>query len=213
MMPIGRWLRAASCAAAMDCWRPMVSGSTMPGNSTVLRTGRMISTSSGRRDGAGDLFSALAIARCLSHSPQVDRNTAVRELLALELVRARREHDLALEPALRYLQAPDGGVAELRGPRPHPGDAKRVGVDLHPHFLGRHTGQRHHEHHAVGGLEEVHRRLPGRTGRGAGALEELPVQAFGRFEQLEGLGPHVTAMLHGGLARGGCGVEAIDAAW
>ena len=45
--PIGRCRRAASCAAARERSRPTVSGNTMPGNSTTLRTGTMISASSG----------------------------------------------------------------------------------------------------------------------------------------------------------------------
>ena len=40
-MPIGRCSRTACWAAAIDFGRPMVIGATMPGNSTVLRTGRM----------------------------------------------------------------------------------------------------------------------------------------------------------------------------
>ena len=45
--PIGRCRRAASCAAARERSRPTVIGSTTPGNSTTLRTGRMMSASSG----------------------------------------------------------------------------------------------------------------------------------------------------------------------
>ncbi len=46
-IPIGRCSRSACCAAAIDFGRPMVMGATTPGNSTVLRTGMMISASSG----------------------------------------------------------------------------------------------------------------------------------------------------------------------
>jgi len=35
MTPSMRWLRTASWAAAMDDFRPIAKGSTMPGNSTV----------------------------------------------------------------------------------------------------------------------------------------------------------------------------------
>ena len=52
-MPSGRCRRTASCTAARERSRPTVSGNTMPGNSTTLRTGTMISASSGSgRDGA-----------------------------------------------------------------------------------------------------------------------------------------------------------------
>jgi hypothetical protein len=46
--PIGRWSRIAACAAAIDFGRPSGIGVTMPGNSTALRTGMMISASLGR---------------------------------------------------------------------------------------------------------------------------------------------------------------------
>jgi hypothetical protein len=42
MTPSMRWLRTASCAAAMDDLRPIDKGSTMPGNNTVCRTGSRI---------------------------------------------------------------------------------------------------------------------------------------------------------------------------
>ena len=45
--PMRRPLRAASSAAASEIRRPIVSGMTAPGNTTVFRTGRMMSTSSG----------------------------------------------------------------------------------------------------------------------------------------------------------------------
>ena len=38
---------AAACAPAIDCGRPSASGTTMPGNSTALRVGRMISAPAG----------------------------------------------------------------------------------------------------------------------------------------------------------------------
>ncbi len=46
-IPSGRCRRAASYAAARERSRPTVSGNTIPGNSTTLRTGTMISASSG----------------------------------------------------------------------------------------------------------------------------------------------------------------------
>jgi len=47
MTPTMRSPRTASCAAAIDDFRASVNGSTMLGNSTVLRTGRMIIASRG----------------------------------------------------------------------------------------------------------------------------------------------------------------------
>src|SRR5215472_10528180 len=47
-MPTWRWSRTACCAAAIDFGRPSVIGSTRPGNSTVLRTGTIISASGGK---------------------------------------------------------------------------------------------------------------------------------------------------------------------
>ncbi len=42
-----RWLRTALCAAAIDDFRPIESGKTIPGNSTICRTGRRIMLSAG----------------------------------------------------------------------------------------------------------------------------------------------------------------------
>src|SRR5690349_6289784 len=52
-MPIGLSRRTASSSAARERSRPMASGATRPGNTTALRTGRMMTASSGSgRDGA-----------------------------------------------------------------------------------------------------------------------------------------------------------------
>src|SRR6476646_8779135 len=61
-MPIWRCSRTACCAAATDVGRPTLMGSTMPGNSTVLRTGTMMRESDGRDAAAavGDLASTSA---------------------------------------------------------------------------------------------------------------------------------------------------------
>ena len=61
MTPSMRSLRTASCAAAIDGGRPIVSGSMMPGNSTVWRTGRMMSASGG----SGGCVSLLLAGSCL----------------------------------------------------------------------------------------------------------------------------------------------------
>ena len=48
-MPTWRCSRTACWAAAIEPGRPTLIGRTMPGNSTVLRTGTMISASDGKR--------------------------------------------------------------------------------------------------------------------------------------------------------------------
>ena len=45
--PTGLSAWAAACAPAIDCGRPSASGTTMPGNSTALRVGTMISAPAG----------------------------------------------------------------------------------------------------------------------------------------------------------------------
>src|SRR6516165_3084108 len=61
-MPTWRWSRTACCAAAIDFGRPSVIGNTRPGNSTVLRTGTMISASGGNGGSEAPPTDALSFA-------------------------------------------------------------------------------------------------------------------------------------------------------
>src|SRR5580704_4707583 len=119
-IPTGRWSRTACWAAAIERWRPMVIGSMMPGNRTVLRTGTMISASGGKggsgpawpaliSDSPGDLVSTTEGLRFL----QSDQQAAVGGGTPHRAVAPARQAHAALEPALRQLQAVDGGGAQL----------------------------------------------------------------------------------------------------
>src|SRR6202051_1016620 len=103
----GRWSRTACWAAAIERWRPMVIGSMMPGNRTVLRTGTMISASGGRggsgpepplplvSDTLGDLVSTTGGLQFL----QPDQQAAVGGGTPDRAVPPARKAHAALEPA------------------------------------------------------------------------------------------------------------------
>ena len=75
--PIGRSSRTACWAAAIEVGRPMAIGATIPGNSTMLRTGRMISASSGRCvsgegcEACGSVAASLSVS-VMSAAPYAD---------------------------------------------------------------------------------------------------------------------------------------------
>jgi len=61
-MPIGRFAFAAAWAAAIEPSRPSATGRIMPGKSTILRTGRMMSASSGSAYAPSDADRGAAFA-------------------------------------------------------------------------------------------------------------------------------------------------------
>src|SRR5262245_10956647 len=133
MTPIGRWARAASCAAAMVRTRPRLSGTTTPGNSTTLRTGTMMIASSGIglisvplstvegpgvgvRGGCSErawlgCWSVLILLVRSGQLTQRERQAAIGKLAAADLKPARRQVDATLEASVGDLEAPDDGRA------------------------------------------------------------------------------------------------------
>src|SRR3984957_2304041 len=119
-MPTWRWSRTACWAAAIDFCRPSVIGSTRPGNSTVLRTGTMMSASGGRGgsvvapDAAwfDDNISASATMR--SRFLQGDHQTSIDHRMTYAAVAAGRQAQPAIEAALRQFETMNDGSAERR---------------------------------------------------------------------------------------------------
>src|SRR5712691_11720442 len=110
--PIGRLVFTASCAAAIEPSRPSAMGRIMPGKSTILRTGRMMSASSGSAyvpsgDDRGAAAFAFSPAGLLSSSrfmlfpqpAQTESQAAVLQAPIDELVLADGQRDAALEAA------------------------------------------------------------------------------------------------------------------
>src|SRR5262245_19710992 len=113
-MPIWRCSRTACWAAATERGRPTVTGATMPGNSTILRTGTMISASAG----SGGVTRACSSAMACLHFQQSDHQTAIRRRAPDVAIAAGRQPYAALEPSLRQLDAMDDGGAQLGRQRP-----------------------------------------------------------------------------------------------
>src|ERR687892_13694 len=117
IVPSGRWLRAASWAAAMVRIRPRLSGTTTPGNSTTLRTGTMTIASSG-----------------------IGGMSVPRSAAAADLEPAGWQLDLALEASIGNLEAPDHGAPGLAWHRSQGGHDQRAAVDHDLHLVGRDAG-------------------------------------------------------------------------
>src|SRR5690606_32493822 len=127
-IPTGRLLRAASCAAATDLARPTVIGNTVPGNSTMFRTGRMMRASAGRSMSGGGADCCWSfIFETSDELAQNDDEAAVHELASCDLVAAGRERQAPLEAAGGDLHPPYGGAPDrgrkssLAGQNQHPG--------------------------------------------------------------------------------------------
>src|SRR5881396_3034752 len=103
----------------------------MPGKSTILRTGRMMSASSGSAtiplgadwDAAALAFSPGGFRSLLSrskfisspHPSQIERQAAVRKAPIDELVPAGRQGDAALEAAIGNFESVNDGALILNG--------------------------------------------------------------------------------------------------
>src|SRR5580700_966484 len=124
--PTGRCSRTACCAPKMERGRLTVTGITMLGKSTVLRTGTMISASGGA-DGVG----AGALPASASDTPwswasttegsqflQRDNEAAVGGRTAHCAVAPRGKPHAALEAALRELKPMDDRRLHFRGEYP-----------------------------------------------------------------------------------------------
>src|SRR4029453_2918159 len=216
--PSGRCCRAASCAAARERSRPIVIGSTTPGNNTTFRPGNMTSASSGNGREVRSAFvcaeDALGGTTCaasstltgiLSASPFINLSLFFSSIglthdqpqapfyrfTADGLQPLLRQRNAPLEITMRNLQPPDRAIMILHRQAPFGGDHETA--RLHGHFdpLWRHAGQRHENGDLLFVLEYVDRRLPAsRLSGRRSQREELPVHPFGLFQELAGFRPH-----------------------
>ncbi len=176
-MPTGRCSRTACCAAAIERGRPTVIGITMPGNSTVLRTGTMISASGGSggrarrrrvvrapaRPASAMLLSGLhdlVVSHGRPRFLQCDQQTAVAGRALDGAVAPGRQPHAPLEPSLRQLEAVDDGRPHLRRQHAGAGEHQVVAVDRGFDAVRIDARQRHQHQHLALGLQHVDRRLP-----------------------------------------------------
>src|ERR1700683_3155737 len=156
-IPASRWSRTACWAAAMDLARPTVIGRTMPGNSTVLRTGTMISASAGKGGSvvvcppapsavpffASISFSATPRLRLL----QSDHQAAVGDGAAHAAIAACRQAHAAVKAALRKFKPVNGGSPQHWRIGPCSGNYQIIILDHRLGLLGVDTGQGDQRHH------------------------------------------------------------------
>src|SRR5437870_8836074 len=172
----------------------------MPGKSTILRTGRMMSASSGSatiplgadRDAAtlafspGGFRSLLSRSRFISspHPSQIERQAAVRKAPIDELVPAGRQGDAALEAAIGNFESVNDGALVLNGKGTLAANDDRPGFEGDLEFVRRDAGKGDAEREPVRRLVEVNGRLPTRRPGGAD-LEEPALQLLRPPEQLQ----------------------------
>src|SRR5215211_6097878 len=129
-MPTGRCSRTACWAAASERGRPMVIGSTTPGNITISRTGRMMSASggSGGMDvGARPVRSSDGANACMSATEWLrlvkgNHETAVDGRAAYVAVVSDGQAQATFEASLRDFEAMNGCGPQLRRQYAHAGE-------------------------------------------------------------------------------------------
>src|SRR5262245_29430065 len=201
-MPTWRCSRTACWAAAIDFVRPTVIGSTTPGNSTVLRTGTMISASGGSGGSDDEPLVALVSpadnisnsATGISHFLQGNHQTAIDHRAANRAVAPARKRHATLEPPLRQFQPMDDCGRKFTRQRARPANDELTAFDEGFGPIGIDARQGDEDEHLPLGLEDVDRRLPMRRARGRPTgPEEFAMHALGPREHLAGFRPHPVA--------------------
>src|SRR5271165_7244797 len=193
-MPTGFCSRTARCAAKIERGRLRAIGNATPGNSTMPRTGTMMSESGGSVC-ALPAFSSKAVAAAVSAigSPRFfqshDQATVGRRTVH-GAVAARRKLNSAFEPALRKLETVDRRGHEFRRVGPGPRNQEFALIDERFDLLEVDPRQGDENEHRTFGLQHVDRRLPR---GGARRLKKLPMHPFGAREHLERFRPHPIA--------------------
>src|SRR5712692_3917836 len=167
----------------------------MPGKSTILRTGRMMSASSGSatvpsvadRDAAalafspGGFRSPLSSSRFISspHPSQIERQAAVRKAPIDELVLAGGQGDAALEASIGNFESVNDGALILNGKGTLAANDDRPGLEEDLEFVRRDAGKGDAQRKTIRRLVQVDGRLPARCPSGTDleepALEPTPM--------------------------------------
>src|SRR5579871_1858706 len=190
--PIWRCSRTACCAAAIDFGRPTVTGATVFGNSTRLRTGTMMTASAGMAGKA--VFTVALVSTSATGASQLlecDDEAAV-DVAALHVaVSPGRQPQAALEAALRQFEAMDFRAAELRRHAALADHDELAILDHGNDVLWIDARQRQDRNDLGFGLDQVGWRLPDRDRRAPPhRLEQLAMQPLGARQHFHGLRPH-----------------------
>src|SRR5215216_4598358 len=125
-IPTWRWVRTASCAAAIDCLRPMAIGKTVRGKRTKPRTGTMTRAfagssgaepweASGARKRSGEKF--IRVRASGGGFSEAHKDATLERGAGDGTVSSSRQRDTSLETSLRQLQPMDERILEFRGQR------------------------------------------------------------------------------------------------
>src|SRR6185295_5881778 len=186
-IPMGRSSRTACWTAATDFGRATLKGAMRPGNSTALRTGRMMRASPGSGTAPDASDAAAAGPPGSFASPDAPKRlngfiAPLRRLFKAEvqaalgreavdgLVAGRRQRDAPLEPALRQLQAVDDGGSQFGRQDAPARHHERAVLDRRLDAVGIDARQGDEDDHRALGFDHVDRRLPGGLAR-LGLLE------------------------------------------
>src|SRR5262245_1339291 len=197
--PTWRCSRTACWAAVIERGRPTVTGSTVPGNSTMSRTGRMMSASGGNggSDCAGrpglcssGLRASMSATRRL-HLLQRDHQATVDGRAPHAGIASGRQAHAPLKAALRQLQPMNDGGAQLAREGTNPVDDEIGAVDHGLDTVGADAGQRHEYDDVVLGCQDVDGRLPGRNHRTrARQAKKFAMHPLGLHQHRAGFRPH-----------------------
>src|SRR6185369_1116370 len=194
--PILRSARTASCAAASERSRLIATGTTVPGNSTRLRTGTMMSMSSEMMvfsDGVvrSSLRSESFIAAPGLALDEAQDQASVRVTSFGQLVVPRRQRKAPLEAPIRNLQPMQGGRVPLHGQRTDGRNRDQAALRMDLDVLLRHARQCHRHLDLIPISHDVYGGFPARLGLDSAAeAEELPLQPLRLLQHFARFGPH-----------------------
>src|SRR6185369_4327035 len=193
--PTLRSARTASCAAASERSRLIATGTTVPGNSTRLRTGTMMSMSSEMVTSGLVVTSSLGsvsfIAAPRLALDEAQDQASVRVTSFRQLVVPRRQREAPLEAPIGNLQPMQRGRVPLHRQRTggcdHDHAALRVDLDV----LLRHAGQGHRHLNLIPISHDVYGGFPARLSLDSAAeAEELPLQPLRLLQHFARFCPH-----------------------
>src|SRR4029453_15737654 len=205
--PTLRSARTASCAAASERSRLIATGTTVPGNSTRLRTGTMMSMSSEMVfSGVGGVLflrseSFIAAPLVLSLD-EAQHQASVRVTSLRQLVVPRRQRKAPLEAPIRNLQLMQSRRLPPHGQGTdgcHP-DQAVLGPNLD--VLRRHARQCHRHLNLIPISDDVYGGFPARLRLDSAAeAEELPLQPLRLLQHFACFGPHPSGRVTDGHER------------
>src|SRR5918994_2297294 len=198
--PTLRSARTASCAAASERSRLIATGTTVPGNSTRLRTGTMMSMSSETVEATALATSSLSSSESFIESfirglrsaqREAQDQASIRVTSFRQLVTPRRQRDAPFEAPIWNLQPMQSRRVPLHGQGSHSCHHDQAAVRMDVDVLRRDARHRHRDLDLLPISNDVHGGFPARLRLdGAAEAEELALQPLRLLQHFARLGPH-----------------------